>query len=96
VLLRHVQRWHDNIVSVYLNFVYGGGHNRRCRLCGLGVSLEKVGGLPGVLSSHGRDNQPLVQPSVYGWNRRWPLRVRSVSGEGGDVAYTFNDIHRPD
>jgi hypothetical protein len=48
--------------------------------------VEKVGGSY-LVSSHGRDNQP----SVYGWNRRWPLRVRSVSplrvrsvsGEGG-------------
>jgi len=31
------------------------------------------------------------------WDRRWPLRVRSVSGDGeGNFAYTFNDKHRPD
>jgi hypothetical protein len=58
------------------------------------VSGEGGGMIPGVLSSHRRDNQP----SVYGWNRRrLPLRVRSVSGEGGGgVAYTFNDKRWPD
>jgi hypothetical protein len=45
------------------------------------VSGEGGGMIRGVLSSHGRDNQP----SVYGWNRRWPLRVKSVSGEGGGM-----------
>ena len=46
------------------------------------VSGEGGGMIRGVLSSHGRDNQP----SVYGWNRRWPLRVRSVSGEDGGMS----------
>jgi hypothetical protein len=40
-------------------------------LQGLGVSLRWWGDDTGVLSLHLRDNQP----SVYGWNCRWPLRV---------------------
>jgi hypothetical protein len=55
------------------------------------VSGEGGGMIRGVLSSHGRDNQP----SVYGWNRRWPLRVRSVSGEGGGMPSTASPSSLP-